>query len=71
MAELCTKNNKNERISDLVDWCAKNDQLAHLFSSLFKLSDSRLKISFVFAPSLISGSLFQSKKKIDHLTNMI
>ena len=39
MVELDSTDNKNDRISDLVDWYAKNDQLKHPFSGPSKLLD--------------------------------
>ena len=39
MAELGTTKNKNDSISDLIDWHSKNDQLKHLFAGISKLRD--------------------------------
>ena len=70
MAELGTTDIKNDRISDLVDWHAKNDQLEHPFSGPSKLSNSAFQVPVVSAPPLISTSFSQNEKKIDHLTDM-
>ena len=71
MAELGTTDNKNDRISNLVDRQAKNNQLEHPFSGPSKLSDSVFQVPVVSAPPLISASLSQNEKKIDHLTDMM
>ena len=71
MAELGTTDNKNDCISDLVDWHAKNDQLEHPFSGPSKLLDSIFQVPIVPTAPLISASLSQSEKKIDHLTDMM
>ena len=71
MAKLGTTDNKNDRISDLVDWNAKNDQLEHLFSGPSKLPDSVFQVLIVSTAPPISASLSQSEKKIDHLTDMM
>lgn len=70
-SRLSTINNKNNCISDLVDWHAKNNQLEHLFFVLSKFSDSVFQVSIVFTTSFISVSLSQSKKKIDHLIDIM
>ena len=71
MAELDTTDNKNDCISDLVDWQAKNNQLKHPFSGHFKLSDFVFQVPVVSAPPLIPASLYQNEKKIDHFTDMM
>lgn len=71
MAELGTTDIKNDRISDLVDWHAKNDQLEHPFSGSSKLSNSTFQVPVVTAPPLISTSSSQNEKKIEHLKDMM
>ena len=39
MRGLDTTNNKNDCISDLIDWYAKNNQLKHLIFDLFTIWD--------------------------------
>lgn len=57
MAELGTADNKNDCISDLFDRQAKNDQLEHPFSGLFRLSDSVFQVSVISTSPLIFASL--------------
>ena len=71
MAELGTTNNKNDCISDLLDWYAKNDQLKYPFSGPSKLSDLIFQVPIVSTAHLISASSPQSEKKIDHLTDIM
>ncbi len=71
MAELGTTDNKNDCISDLVDWQVKNNQLEQPFSGPSKLSDSIFQVSVIFTPPLILASLSQNEKKIDHLTDIM
>ena len=71
MAKLDTIDNKNNCISDLVDRHAKNDQLKHLFFGSSKLLDLVFQVPIVSTALLIFVSSFQSKKKIDHLTDMM
>lgn len=71
MSELGTTDNKNDCISDLVDWYAKNDQLKHPFSSRSRFSDSVFQVPVMFAPPVISASSSQNEKKIDNLTDMM
>lgn len=71
MAELGTTDTKNDRISDLVDRHAKNDQLDNPFSGPSKLSDSVFQVPIVSTAPLISATNSQNDKKIDHLTDMM
>ena len=71
MAKLGTIDNKNDRISDLVDQQAKNDQLEHTFSGPSKFSDSVFQILVISALPLIPISLSQNEKKINHLTDIM
>ena len=71
MAELGTIDNKNDHISDLVDWHAKNNQLKHPFSGLSKLSNLVFQVPIVSTAPLISAFLSQSEKKIDYLTDIM
>lgn len=71
MVELVTIDNKNDCISDLVNWQAKNDQLEYPVSNPSKLLDSIFQVPVVSATSLISAFLSQNEKKIDHLTEII
>ena len=71
MAKPGTTDTRNDGISDLVDRNAKNDQLDNPFSGLLKLSDSVLQVPIESMALLISATLSQSDKKIDHLTDMM
>ena len=71
MAGLNTTKNKNNCISDLVDWQAKNDLLECLFFCLSKLLDFIFQVFFIFTLPFILIFLSQNEKKIDHLINMI
>ena len=69
MAELGTTDVKNDRMSNLVDRYAKNDQLEYPFSGSSKLSDSVFQVPIVSTALTISATLFQNNQKIDHLTD--
>ncbi len=71
MAKPGTTDTRNDRISDLVDRNAKNDQLDNPFSGLLKLSDSVFKVPIESTALLISATPSQNDKNIDHLTDMM
>ena len=71
MAELGTIDTRNDQISDLVDWYAKNDQLDNLFSGLSKLSDSVFQVLIIPITSFILATPFQNNKKINYLIDMM
>ena len=71
MAELGNTDTRNDRISDLVDRHAKNDQLDNPFSGPSKLSDFVFQVPIVSTAPLISATPSQNDKKIDHLTDML
>lgn len=70
MAELDTINIKNNYISDLISSHAKNDQLEHLFFTLFKFSYSAFQVPFVSASAFISTFFSQNETKIDYLMDI-
>ena len=71
MAELGNTDTRNDRISDLVDRHAKNDQLDNPFSGPSKLSDFVFQVPIVSTAPLISATPSQNDKKIDHLIDMM
>ena len=71
MTVLGTTDVINDRISDLVDRSAKNDQLKHLFSGSSKHSDSIFQVSIVSTVPIISATPSQNDKKIDLFTCMM
>ena len=58
-------------MSDLVDRAAKKDQLQYPFSGSFTLSDSGFQVPIVTTAPIISATLSQNDKNIDHLTDMM
>ena len=71
MAELGNTDTRNDRISDLVDRHAKNDQLDNPFSGPSKLSDSVFQVPIVSMAPLVSATPTPNYKKIDRLTDMM
>lgn len=71
MVELGITNIKNDQISDLVDWHAKNHQLNKLFSGPFKLLDSIFQAPIISTIPFILVTLLQKNKKIDYFTDIM